>query len=569
MLQIISKKFFKSDNPETYHSTNEKTLIYSNIDIRDEIITSIATLERIESNNGITTYLMRYTINIEKQEGRGFRIVAAGHEEIVNDFICCCTLWFGKIFSTDKFYIQKLIRKGREGVADNDPPRIVLPIVFGETDIDAGLVAGLDGFIKSLILLKRDEYIAVMKVIRQFYDAVILVNSNLELSYMLFVATIEALAQGFDMFEAEWEDCPDKMTKRLDIIFESISEEISNEIKKVIMEETYNKLAKRYEEFAMSFVTFDYFLNIPLGAVSPIRKSYLRKAVKNSYIIRSKYVHSLKQLPDMIKLIGESETCGIGNMPYFTFSGLHRFCRYVIVSTMNSREKVEKEDFPYFSCFPGSLVLELDTKHWIFKEGRLTITNVTSYFNKFIDYFLKVRLKLEDGIVDLRNVCKKIEEIFSSINDASKSKLLIIYVLYNTFVEEKSRIKSSEKFIDKNQKHLETSTIENFIFYVLYFPIGKTEDCWDINELESIYQDYRSKRFWKQTTIMPQIIEVCLLLELANQYLKASDFEQYDKYVSKAIEEKPGDDILIHLFESIKSENRELIDWGRLFKLET
>lgn len=108
MLQVISKKFFKSDN---YHSTLEKTIIYSNVNLFYKLETNIATLEPIETFDGITSYLLTFENVLEYQKDPGFQLVAVGQGEIVEDLLACLSFYFNGIFETDRNYIENLLRE--------------------------------------------------------------------------------------------------------------------------------------------------------------------------------------------------------------------------------------------------------------------------------------------------------------------------------------------------------------------------------------------------------------------------------------------------------------------------
>jgi len=56
--------------------------------------------------------------------------------------------------------------------------------------------------------LLLDIYLGVIKVIRQFIDALTAINLRLELAYAMFVASIESLPQDFDSYEIKRDYCP-------------------------------------------------------------------------------------------------------------------------------------------------------------------------------------------------------------------------------------------------------------------------------------------------------------------------------------------------------------------------
>ena len=108
MLQVISKKFFRSEN---YHRTKEKYVIYSNVNLFYDVETEIATLEKIETFNGITTYLLRFENVLEYQKDLNFQLVSVGQKQIVEDLLACFSFYFNGIFSLDRNFIENLLRE--------------------------------------------------------------------------------------------------------------------------------------------------------------------------------------------------------------------------------------------------------------------------------------------------------------------------------------------------------------------------------------------------------------------------------------------------------------------------
>lgn len=556
MLQVISKKFFKSTNPETFYSTQEKALVYSNMDV-DSITTKIAKLERIESSNGICTYLMTYTNVIEKQNSSGFQLVPVGQGQIINDFTCCCTFWFNRIFSTDKLNVQRLIRKSREGIADTEPPRKILPNFFDNTITINNKVHTYKEFINDLIGLKREIYVEVIKVIRQYQDAVYTINSNLELSYTMFIATLESLAQKFDGYETSWQDCNEKITKRLNILFEYLPEIVKENIKRVIIEESHNKQSRRYEEFCMSLIMPEFYREDAFDSINPIRKSHTKKAIKTSYQVRSRYIHTLKELPDLIALMSNNEFIIKGKDVYLTFTGITRLCRFIIKEFINQSVKVDSEEYDYLSHMPDTLELRMAHKYWIHKESCLTTSNIIYYFNEFLDYITMLMINNEKEIVNLKNICYKIERIYNTVNDKNKTRLLVIYTLYDQLLTPKLRMTNSKKFIREREDTLNELSIENCTLFVL----TNSSFHWSLEELKELYNEYNEKRFRKNEIKLPQTIEICLLLEIANLSIKQGNSDGYINYVNMAIEEKPGDNFILQILKEINSSRYLEINW--------
>lgn len=562
MLQIISKKFFKKDDPSTYHETDEKAIVYSNMGTLNKIETPVVTLERIESYNGITTYLMSYKNRIEIQQSKSFQLISVGHREIVSDFLCCCTFWFRGMFSTDKFYIEKLTRTQKEGIADSDLPVKIAPKFFKlNQNINQEQIEEFNCFIKNVIGLKRNEYCEVMKVLRQYQDAIVTMNSNMELSYTMFVASIESLAQKFDEFQTEWNDCQESIVKNFEGLFKELDVEVIDSIKSIIIEETHGRLGSRFESFCLKYIDQDFYKSDAVGIENPIRKSHLRKAIKCSYVVRSKYVHTLKELPDIVKHGEHAEIYVQGKNIYLTFPGMSRMTRYIINKFIEECEQVENEDVDYFNELPGVIQARMAPQYWVHNPEALNSEKLDDYLNNFVRYYVEILTKKE-AINDCTKVCDKIESMIKeSNNNVHKQKLLLIYVLYNWFLAEEYQVKDWYKFLECNEKIFDTISVESIIVHLLTF----NKFPWEVEVVTNCYDDYCKKRFWKAGLKLPQILEVSLLLEIVNRYLENEDVDNAMFFMEKAIEEKPGDQFILDVSKRIKDRSITSINWQKEF----
>ena len=555
----MSKKFFKSENPETYYETDKKAIVYSNLNANSGIDSSIVSLESIETYKGITTYLMTYKNVIEKQNSTSCQLISVGDSQIVSDYLCCCTFWLGGVFSTDKFYIEKLTRTQKEGIGDSEIPSRIIPEFFSlNGNITQTKINSFDGFINDLIGLKRETYLSVIKVLRQYQDALLTINSNLELAYTMFVASLESLVQKFDGYESEWDDCPENLIKKFDILFKDLDKDIVKAIKEIVIEETHNKLGRRYESFCLKYIKSDYFLEGSVGINGPIRKSYLKNAIKNSYILRSKYVHTLIELPNMMALGGKSEVFLNGKDSLLTFSGLARLSKHIIYEFIKENDKILKEPINYFKELPGSIEVGLAPEYWISKEEILNVTNITEYANAFLSYYMEVRIN-KKAIINLSTICGKIESIYDGLNKPTqKLPMLMIYVLYNYIVSEEFRVHGYQEFIKNNDRILDPISLESIVLHLLIY----NRFPWNVEDIVKVYEEYDKKRFWKQNIKLPQIIEVVLLLQIANLYLGSSDINMYTRFLERAIQETPGDMFILDLINNSKDkENIAIVDW--------
>lgn len=554
MLQIITDKFFSSEH---IHNTERKVIVYSNMDINGIITTKIGSLEPIDKFSTTPTYLFTYN---NRMEHNSSGLVAIGDAQIIDDFLAMCSFWFQGIFSTDKNLIQYLTRDKRENsINEQHLPKDIIPLIFTKRRIFNKLKnEQFSDFFNAVINLKRSTYKQIIKTIRQYRDALLTINSNLELSYTMFVASVESLSGQFSDYTSNWNDVDKILKESLDEILVTLEPEIANDIKDRIIENSHLKIARRYTEFSISNISETFFLEDAIGIKYPCRKSQISSAIKNSYQIRSKFVHSLKELPNIFSLSGDLEVFKEGKDLYFTLAGLSRFVREVIISFINKQESVISEKINYLDELPNQISIPISPSHWIHNAQSYNVKDSKEYFNALLAELVPC-LTIGEPLIDLTKVCDVILKLIKGVTKEQKVPISAFYILYNMFLKEEDRHSYFDTFLDEYTETTDILAIENIILHLL----SKNEFQWNTDDIYETYKLYDEKRFQKNQIVLPQIIETCLLIELANCYLKEENEIMYKEIIQKAVYEYPGNKKLIMHYRNIESNIKQklMIDW--------
>lgn len=558
MLQVISKKFFKSDN---YHRTEVKTIVYSNVNLFHKVKTTIATLEPIETYNGITSYLLNFENVLEFQRDPKFQLVSVGQGEIIEDLLACFSFYFNGIFESDKGFIENLIRNEQQNVCDRSIPQKLLPEIFRRNvTIGEDKSEEFNNFMTNLIGLPNKKYMRVIASIKQVKDAIITINYNLELAYTMIVAAVEALATEFDSYDTQWEDCLTQKNrrKRLDSILESIENCYIQEIKDIIIEDTHSKLGMRYRMFILKYISDRYYEENTGEIILKCKESQLERAIKNSYQLRSSYIHALESIPNIIKYSGNSEVYSSNGSEFFTFNGIIRITKFVIREFIYSEEKIEKEDVDYLNKLPETIEVVLASEYWIHKAENYSIDTSKVYYQGLLEYISKGEYK-EKGFILLGDVCKKIEELIKGLNNKEKKIILVdFYLLYNYLFREEDRSKNIENFDEKYGDIVEEPCIENAMLYIILgakFP-------WSLDVINDIYCNYNTERFKKNNVRIPNKLEICYLLELANIAYNEGRMDIVKNVIVKAYRERATDKYLENIYYNLKNNDKfEVVKW--------
>lgn len=533
MLQIISGKFFKSD---TVYSTPCKAVLYSNYYWPLKIETCIGTLEPIDNRSGINTYIFHYNNQIEKDIQSGFNLVRVGDPEIVQQFMLLCSFGLQAIFSTDKDEVEKLCRTTSSHFTERYQPSKFLNRFF-ETKVN-GNNEEVDSFIelvKSVIGLKRETYKAVINGFYNLFNSFINLNTNIEASYASLVYCLESFSQNFDGYEPQWGDYSQNIRVDLEEIFEGIEEGPVQQIKSVLLQNAFLKLQKRFIEFIKDNVNESYFVEEAVDIIRPLKKSELDQVLFNAYDMRSKYVHELKPLLKHLTFpdLSNGEVFTWEHNVYLTYSGLVRLTLHTIKNFIYKQPTIEKEEYDWNGDLPGSINLYLSPEYWIgSKDSYGPIKSLEALLNLTVTSLYSGDYK----IPDMNDVLGLIEESIHSSKKAEKHLMLAFYIILNDFYLREDKRDNYEKVIRQNKELLTHCNIENMVLALF------NDDywIWSAADCETNFKRYLKKRYLVKNISLPSIIEVSLLISIANLYFDQDNLEKYKELIKDCICELSG-----------------------------
>ena len=148
-------------------------------------------------------------------------------------------------------------------------------------------------------------------------------------------------------------------------ILSGYDNDLFDEIKKILIKDKHLKLSKRFVNFVLSNVTNDFF---EVTGRKGITYDELENALQNAYSIRSQYAHELKPIMKQLQIGSFSDKCDVFEWEhaiFFTYGGLIRLVRHIIINFVEKCEKVEKEDYPWHSELPGTVNIKLSPTIWL------------------------------------------------------------------------------------------------------------------------------------------------------------------------------------------------------------
>lgn len=544
MLQIISGKFFTSDDRERHPG---KGITYSNYSWIAPITTCVATIEPVLfSSSNVTPYVISYVNQIEKDD----LLIRVGDPEIVHQFQLLCIFGLKAYFNIDRDKVDVNCREVPKTSNDNFLPskfttRFFEPKINGKQEEVAEFIK----LVNHTIGLPRKTYEVVMNCMENFTNSLQSINYNLDLAYSMMIYSLEALSQSFDGYQPIWEDYDQSIAKRLEAEFCNVESSIAENIKQILLQSSHQKLQKRFVDFVMNHVKDSYFLEEAVEQTGAIRKSELLRALKNAYNMRSKYVHQLQQIPHQMHHphIGKGDVFYWTNDVYFTYNGLTRLAYHVIKNFILDQANIETEKFDWRRKLPGVVTLQLSPEYWGWQHAEFIPEQV---FNKLSGFLEQVQAFLTNRqqISNLTELVNKMEGLINSSKVQENHKNAMVFLIL-LFLASSDQNKFDAK-CHEYEKYLKICTIEKMILDILL--AGALSDNALSCEIE--YIKYLKNKFSKSSIKIPILIELSIIVDLANKFLQDKNISKYQEWMNFATLEATGNkELQTRLAEDMQS----------------
>jgi len=542
MLQIISGKFFKGKDRHTHQG---RGILYSNFSWVAPIETTVGVLEPVDTYyRVVASYVYSYTNQIE-DTGPGFTIVRVGDSDIVNHFKLLCMFGLRAYFAEDRAQVEHICRAGSKMSSDAFVPSQFIPRIFSpniQGDFDE--IAKFPAFVKKVISMRRKQYLAIMECLKNMNHALEVLSYNVDLSYSMLVYCLESLSQGFDEFTPEWNHYEEKVRAAIDLHLQGVDVSIGDNIRSALLEASHVQLQTRFLDFITKHVTDAFFTDEAKDVRGAVRPSQIRQALKNAYVLRSKYVHTLQKIQDHLRhsKLSDSDVFIWDNEVYLTLGGLYRVVRHVIHRFIQLAESVESEEYNWLKDLPGQVQMKLAPQYWIWKHDDVTFPmkqdvlgpSVTSKFWGFASHLLTLRGS--GSLPDLRELLKKYEKLLPNSNAENKLRMLCTYRLFNSILTPNDRSENFEKVIAKYAEDCKVCSLEN-IFCEFYLT---KQLPWKFKEIEKVYAQFSARRFSSKAALLPRDFELALLLKLASMALDEGNEEEFIRITKAANLEAAG-----------------------------
>lgn len=541
MLQISSGKFYESVDIDQLHITPHRGALYTNYSFLPErISTPVGDILSAASGGDLQTIICEVTERLPKPGGqiRAGDIASVGPDTLIQDFAALVSFSMNVTCTPDINLAQRLIVAQRRPLGISALPREYVPRMFDASITYRGEdINELGSFIADLIGLDRKSYSGAMRAIRRYVTAMHRLADDVDLTYALLVASIESLAQEFDEFVPEWDDYALHKRKPIDDALDGAADEVCDRVRQAILNIEHVALKRRFFEFTRHYLQPTFFRQEAKDQLCPVGRTELGFALKNAYDLRSEYIHELKPLPKNIVLLhSNNDTQIIESKCFFTFHGLARVARHIILEFIKQSPKVGYEKFNYTSDFPNLLQMQMAPQYWIHNPDGYSIETSRAVLNGFLT---QVSSRISDPsqkITDIRLVTKKIEKIVPGLtSQAQKMPMLALYYLFMGYLQSDER-ESAQAFLQPYLSFFDQPSIDSLL---IHFLADGQKPVWPLETSDQLLADYGEQRFHKKGLNAGALIGAALFLWVAEMYRTAGNEVRARELIANAVEEYP------------------------------
>ena len=554
MLQVATAKLFTHPS----HTNRLKGVLYTNVHLPSDttVDTAIGSFTPLAHTHYGNALYWDFTEHVEGTEIGPGVLHSNGIDAYIDDCASVLSFALDCICTPNSSVADRLIRVG--AINRRGTPQQLVPKIFDkDIYIKPELLPTFQSLLKSIIGLPRVKFLGVMKAIRTYVAALHRLEEDVNLSYTLLVMSMETLVQDFDGYESSWSDIEDRKRRPLEKAMEGIEKAHADAIKDTLVKVEHVAANKRFKAFIRSHIGDDHFSVELSGESTPVGKRDFEEALNNVYNVRSKYVHTLKPLPnEFLAFSGSSETVHIGGELIFTVRGLRRVAKSVIQSFIENQEQIEKEPYNYSWESPNIIQAKMCPSTWISRTDGLSNESFRLYFEGYISLLDQFFTDHPDGqLYDVRGVLEIGLAKRSQLKAEHHRALVGLYIAFTYFTHPTLHPKTNLQSIDYEAINL--PSIESLIIHTA---TGEVTD-WPIEEHIKQHNGYFKKRYTASGVKVPPRLEACMDLALAERWRASGNYDKAFETLNCARLNSPN---LTEIHRSDSFSSDSAINWLRV-----
>lgn len=533
MLQAATGKLFeKQDN---LRINIKRGVVYTNIKMYREqpYVTAIGTICALDSIGKPAKFLYELKEHMDSSEPRSGLIVSRSMSAYIDDFADVASFSLRAICTPSVHLADRLLNQHERAGVQHPKTRVARfydeSVIITNEDSEE-----FERFTKDLIGLRRDTYLAVIQAIRTYVAAVHRLSDDLNLSYTLLVLTIESLAQKFDGYKPSWENVESKKREPIDRVLAGFDPGQAEKVREAILETEHQRLGYRFKQFILNYLPCDYFSKQADCEKFPIGRREMNDALDNLYGTRSGYVHNLKPLTkEFLHFASHRESYEDFGKVTFTFQGLFRLVRSVMIEFVKRSEKVEHEPCLHDYDDPSLIRARFDSSGMVYNLDQLSSNNCKAYFACLVVQLDKcLREYPEYKMYSLRHI---VDAGFKLKPQMSRDDSVAFLAFSYLCASYQYQACGDLVFSESECKLLNSPGVISLVAQVLI----ESDTEWSVDDHKRILNEYYARRFKSSGIKVPPHVEACLGLSLAERYRADGKYEEALNQLQSVADEFP------------------------------
>ncbi len=482
-------------------------------------------------------------------------------EAYIHDIVAVVSFGLNATCTVSEEDALRLISRERSTKVGSRPSAFVPRVFDQEIAVSTDELQFYVEFVRDLIALERKYFLEAMRAIRTYVVALHRLADDLELSYTLFVASIESLAQSFDRIEPVWPDYDEVKRAKIDRALADADKNTALKVRAVLLEVDKTAIGRKFREFAKMHLQPAFFREEAEGVESPISRADLDQALRAAYQIRSDYIHRLRELPRMLAAGGltRGEAIRAEGRTQLTFRGLARLARHIILGFVRDQPKLNHESYDYHLERHGIVTVEFAPHYWVARTEGLRLSAGIKRLEGFLEQLSSHFSNEKDAVVtDLRPVLTKAEQLMASGNEENRRPFLALYILFNAHMSRDQRLPNAEEIERTFGEDLQTPSIESLLVHMIL----RARPNWTLADYQRIIDRYFDQRNNSNGLRLPRTFEASILLNAAEHCRLTAEYGRAQEMLSKATECHPGHKPL-QVFENDLHPD-QTIDWLKI-----
>lgn len=532
MLQAATGKLFT--NPDNPRINVLKGVVYTNLrlSVTRQVTTVAGSLATMDSAHTPVALLYEMQEFMEAEPGAGM-LASRTIGTYIDDFADVASFSLQVICSPDVHIAERLLNQRLRPGQTHPSERLArfydVSVRANQSDINA-----FEDFIEQLIGLRRETYLTVIQSIRTYVAAVHRMSEDLNLAYSLLVMCIESLVQKFDGHEPQWSDIPDPRRRGVDEALQGIDERSAQAVRDAVVEVIHPRLGHRFLQFIRAHIPADYFTIQADAQEHPIGHQDLEAALLNLYGVRSSYVHTLKPLTkEFLHFASHEETYENDGKLTFTFQGLFRLVRAVIIEYVRRADKVDHEPSQYEWDNPSLLKFNLAPEYWLYNPDAFDSQTPLRHLEGLVQLIDQCMAEFPDRKLHHPTlVIRKGEKLMSQMAEERKLAFLAFAFLSDDLAGNES---NRRDYSEGELGLLNQPSVVSLIGQTL---LG-CDTGWTVHDHQAQLNLYYEKRYRRSGIKVPRRVEACMGVALAERCRLAGDAHGALAALSAAAEDFP------------------------------